>query len=659
MARKWLALGVCFSAAVCVLVGMILWSEGEIWSEGENAAPQGSDSSESFPRETPYREDAPSTSRSYAERLVKAGWESRAAEAVADLNREWFDILAEENPDSLHLQLKLLGVLGRYPALQSFIAEHPETAGLLAAADNPQRIAESLSQIPANYAIFSSLYVQHASPSEAADLAEALIRQGEMIVALQQRGLIGSELALLFDRDDPATREYDVWLKEVWLSKAAASEEELAGWIDLIFRHGGAIRDRLRRDEDFRRRFRTELWPRFVQGVEAHSTGVEAFLGDERVWDLVALDSGEELLRSLGPLPIYLIFGGPEEADLPYPAELHSRIIPLLLRREELTVNALWEFRREPLFHELLKRQLSEETLAAALQKLNEAGPNYPATLELFARLSDTALAEEVGPPTSGLITWVPLYYTLWEVPKRLYQRRPVPMMEWILEILDLSSIWLDIYIPDVPRVLVAGGKEAAERATKEAAEKGVDKFLVITLRDSGLELARKRLGKEVAEKLGEKELAQWSVTALWTTMQQTVKKALGKATTFEITQPVRFMFQYSGVGRASFKRWTGLEARLFMRGDAKVFVRLTNVGNVASAVVGRSGLAFLKRTAEDLTIGAVVESEVGQKVQKEAGEIARSSNEQLRAWQQNVSAWWLLHAAAPADYPDQMAEAP
>ena len=647
MAHKWLALGVCFSAAACVLVGMILWSEGE------DVAPQGSDFSESSPREPPYREDVPSGSRSYAERLVEAGWESRAAEAVADLNREWFDILAEENPHGLHLQLKLLGDLGRHPALQSFIVEHPETAGLLAAADNPQRIAESLSRIPANYAIFSSLYVQHASPSEAADLAEALIRQGEMIVALQQRGLIGSELALLFDRDDPATREYDVWLKEVWLSKAAASEEELAGWIDLIFRHGGAIRDRLRHNEDFRRRFRTELWPRFVRAVEAHSIGVEPFLDDKRVWDLVALDSGEELLRLLGPLPICLIFGGPEEADLPYPAELHSRIIPLLLRREELTVNALWQFRREPLFHELLKRQLSEETLAAALQKLIEAGPNYPATLELFARLSDTALTEEVGPPTSGLITWVPLYYTLWEVPKKLYQGRPVSNMDWFSAILDPPLILLDITTGGgsaAPRrVLVAVSKEAAERATKEVAEKGAEKFFVITLRDSGLELARKRLGKEVAEKLGEKEVAQWSVTALWTTMQQTVKNAFAKATTFEITQPVRFMFQYSGVGRASFNRWTGLEARLFMRGDAKVFVRLTNVGNVASAVVGRRGLAFLERTAEDLTIGAVVESELGQKTIEMTGAAARSAKEQLRAWQQNVSAWWLLHATAPA----------
>jgi hypothetical protein len=130
--------------------------------------------------------------------------------------------------------------------------------------------------------------------------------------------------------------------------------------------------------------------------------------------------------------------------------------------------------------------------------------------------------------------------------------------------------------------------------------------------------------------------------------MQQAVRSAIGKATTFEITRPVQFMFRYSGLNRETVKRSTGLEARLFMRGDAKVFVRLTNVAN---AVVGSRSAAFFERTAQDLALGMAFESQPGQEIVHEGINLLASAREQLRAWKQNVSAWWLLHASR--DTPD------
>ena len=192
-------------------------------------------------------------------------------------------------------------------------------------------------------------------------------------------------------------------------------------------------------------------------------------------------------------------------------------------------------------------------------------------------------------------------------------------------------------------KALLVGSKEATEVATRKLVEKGGEKLFVTTLLDTGLDLARKQVGSDVAKKMGEKELFNWTITGTLSQVQQAVRTTIGKATAFEITKPVQFMFQYSGVGRESWKRFTGMEARLFMRGDAKIYVRITNL---AGAVVGSRGAAFFERTAQDLALGSAFESQPGQDVLREGVDRVEEAKEQLRAWQQNVSAWWLLNAS-------------
>jgi hypothetical protein len=583
----------------------------------------------------------------YVGRLTDAGWEREAAEAVVALNAEWFDIQAEENPNGLKRQLRLLVELGKHPTLQRFIAEHPETAGLLAASDDPEKIAAGLDSDTDEYPLVAGIYVQHASPHDAGEVAAALERNRDLIVTLLRRGLIGGEVLFLFERQNPSAEVYESWLREVIEAKSAGSDVEFASFVNLVMRHGRPIRQRLRDDESFRRRFRDELWPRLQRAAAGEQGTFELYLDEDRIWDLVALDNGEELLKRCGLLPIDLLFGYPEIDHPPYPQPLHDKIIQVLLRREDRTIHALMKFRGEPLFHRLLARDLSSDTLSAALTQLFNAGPNYPERLALYARLSDTALAEEVGPPPSGIITWVPFYYTFWEVPKKLLQGREPTGMDWFSAAVDPLFLVVDFLFGGATepgrKALLVGGKEATAVAVRKLAEKGGEKLFVTTLRDTGLELARKQVGKEVAEKMGEKELLNWTITGTMSEMQQAMRSAIGKATTFEITRPVQFMFRYGGLDRETIKRLTGLEARLFMRGDAKVYVRLTNV---AAAAVGSRSAAFFERTAQDLALGTAFESEPGQEIVHGVIKQALSAREQFRAWQQNVSAWWLLNAS-------------
>jgi hypothetical protein len=600
-------------------------------------------------KETPTEATSVTANESYVKRLTADGWDNRAAESVVRLNAEWFAIQADENSAGFEIQLKLLGGLGKHSDIQAFLADYPETAGLLAAAADPQLVADTLRTAANNgeYDRIAGLYVQNAAPRDAADVAEALQANYDLICALNRRGLLGCDVMFVFDRDGLEASEYEAWLREAISARVAASDDELAGFANLIMRHGSSIRERMRADDEFRLRFRGDLWPKLARVVESEQGAFEQYLDEPRIWNLLALDNGEELLRRCGLLPIDLLFGYLEIDHPPYPESLHKKIIQILLRREELVIHSLMKFRSEPQFHKLLQRDLSPDTRSAALAHLFKAGANYPEKLALYERLNDTALAEEVGPPPSGIITWVPFYYTLYEVPKKRLQGREPTGMELFSAAADPVFLVVDIFTfgqgAAGRKVLLAGGKEAAERAATEIAEKGAEKVFVTTLRDTGLELAKNRIGKEVAEKMSEKELVTWSVSGTLSQMQQAVKSTVGKATTFEITKPVQFMFGYSGVGRETWKRWTGMEARLFMRGDAKVFVRLENA---PVAVIGTRSAAFLNRTAQDLSIGAVAESEPGQKALHSGVKQVLSAKDQLHTWQQHVSAWWLFNAS-------------
>jgi hypothetical protein len=585
----------------------------------------------------------------FVARLVGAGWNSKAAESVVELNAEWFQIQAEENPTGLEIQLKLLNALGQYSDLHEFLIVHPETAGLLASVDNPRNVAESLSVAFADgeYERIAGLFVQHAAPKDAGQLALALAANYEQIKALHRRGFIGCEAIFIFSRDDSAGREYQLWLCEALSARSEASEEELGSFVNLAIRQGPSIRERMKKDEQFREQFRAELWPKLMQVLANDQSPLEFYLNEPNLWDLLMLENGVELLNRCGLLPLDLLYGYQEIGHRAYPKVLHDKIIQILLRREEQAIHSLMKFRDEPQFHKLLQRDLSPDTRSAALAQLLAAGTNYPAKLASYERLSNTALADEVGPPPSGIVTWVPFYYTLYEVPKKRLQGREPTGMDLLSAVADPAFLVVDIFTGGGAaagrKALVAGGKEAAEAASKEIAEKGVEKFFVTTLRDSGLELAKKRVGKEISENMSEKELADWTITSMFSQVQQIVSSTAGKATTFEITKPVQFMFSYSGVGRDSWKRWTGLEAKLFMRGDARVFVR---IGNLPLAILGSRGAAFLNRTSQDLSIGVIAESEPGQDALNEGVSKIVSAKDQLRAWQQNVSAWWLLNAS-------------
>jgi hypothetical protein len=560
------------------------------------------------------------------EKLVARGWHTHAAEAVVQLNTEWFGILAQENPDGLQRQIALLQALGiqlrKHQHLASLVTQHPETAGLLAATKNPALVAESFKAARGNYSRLAGLYVRHATPEDVEALAQALKNNRDLIVRLSQRGLVGSEVLFIFERDGEATLTYERWLHDVLMGKLdspSSTEDELASLVHLLLTYGPNLRQRMKQNEDFSVKF-PELWRKLANVAERNQNMFELYLDDPRIWDLLALAEGKKLLQDWGLLPIDLLYGYPALHHDPYPVELHEEVIRVLHVGDETTIRALIEFRGEPLFRQLLNRRLKPEIRAAACQKLLEAGADAPRLLVRYAYLPDTALEREVGErPPSGLKTWIPLYYAVYEVPRKLLQGREPTTMEWFQALVDLASVGLP--------VLKGSGKPAVQ-----------------TLRAIGKEVAERQMENMVVAQLTQEVLVKFSVTGVLSRMQPAFRAAVMKElATVEVTQPVQFMFRYSGVGRKTLQALTQLDAGLFIRGDAKVGIRC----GTTSTMVHR----FINDTALSFGLGMAIESAPGHEATRQLGKGAQSAQAWLEErWRQHVSAWWLMNAAHMLD---------
>jgi hypothetical protein len=354
----------------------------------------------------------------------------------------------------------------------------------------------------------------------------------------------------------------------------------------------------------------------------------EHFLDDERIWDLLALDTGEMLLTERGLLAIDLLFGYPQFGRPAYPPRLHDQVTQILLKGNETTILALQHFRAERRFHRLLERSLPAGTLVAAIEHLFANASNYVNLLNTYDRLSDTALIDEVGPPPTGLVTWIPFYYTVYEVPKKLLQGREINGGDCFDALLDPAFLVVDLYS--------MGSASAVKSAIK-----GSKQVMRTTLRNSS-ELAAKSLGHAVSRNLTREQLLKWTITQAISNAQTSIAHAFRHGLTADITRPVQFMFGMCGSSAKTCKYLTGLEARLFMRQDARVTIHFTHLPSAIANT--RLGQVLI-----DTSLNALAESESVQSVLayslRGALENWKGFHDEMAAWREQVSLWWLLHA--------------
>jgi len=570
------------------------------------------------------------------EELLKAGWRKNAAQAVASLNQKWFNSFQTENKDQnyFHQQIKQLKQLKTTYLVSRFLEEHPETAGLLALSKRPISIIKILKN-PACYNALTTSYALHTTSLEIQQLTEALTIHRDLLCQLTERGMIGIEIIFMFPRQTRGAKEYDLWLKKVFSKYLRRTDNQLAEIIAFLIEQGPNIRQRLDKDEAFYKQFRQQLWPTFTRLVD-NIGSFDSLVNEPYIWDVLALKEGTLLVEKWGMSPASLLFGNES-----YPANMRSLIIQILLQGDNNTIDALFKYKDQPLFHQLLHRQLSASTQVALANRLATLCPNYPEQpcpdlpehLSYLTSLTDNVIfAEEVAQPPTGPITWLP-FHGSYRALKKMTQGRKMDGQ-------DIFNLSLDALI-FVPAALFSiPFSQTARPLTAEVIIVGLDltprtyhlikplgKIAIRTGTRTG-QLLTHSMAKTMIEKVifepSEKTLPALTTpdTAVMKPEQSSIndiKQKLDYSISIQLTERLYFLNQ-----KMEYQSVTGLaqfQPEIYLRHDTKLVMIPTHSVN----------LAFFQETAHQALLG---------ERKKEKGD---RKTELFTAWQQNFSAWWLM----------------
>ncbi len=530
-------------------------------AETDNQAP------EHWPQRNPDQsgnDDSKDPVERWTEELVAGGWEAKSARRVVELNEDWWTSIADDHPDLVRLQVVYLKKLLRAREVSSFLQRHPEGAGLLLSVSDPVALARLLDG--PDYPVLAGLFVSHAAPADVVELTRALERHRDLIVRLNRRGLLGGETMFLSRKGKThRSHAFEDWLHQEAEKRLAGSDEALASFFHFVLDSGPFLRDRLEDDPDFRDAF-PDLWRKLCRVVgeggarSPNHFGVwEQFLEEPGLWDVLGLRDGERLLTEWGPLAVQLLVG-----RTGFPERLRDRVVEVLLDGDSRAVESLLKFRREPLFLQLLERQLPRSTRIACLQSLLKMGPDASQELYRMERMTAEGLARHVGPPEEGVKTWLPLYsaYVIYE---KWQDGRDISTMDWVLTAADIAAT-----VAPAGQAIVATAGQAGKKVTAGQVAK--------VLKNQALAWATRTLTRQAASQLMPQQIIQRGTSQVLTDVQRQVRKLTGRvdpSASLDITRPVQFAFQRSGLSRETFQRLTGLDARMLLSSDASVRVHL------------------------------------------------------------------------------------
>ncbi len=318
-------------------------------------------------------------------------------------------------------------------------------------------------------------------------------------------------------------------------------------------------------------------------------------------------------------------FGGVavELALAPEYREIRDRVLEALVDGDQLVLACLLneDLRRNPLFPQLFRRNIPSPILAKALAILASDPNRANYYLEKWSRLSDTALAEELGPPPQGLETWVP-GYGLYNLLRKFGQGRDVDAADVLWGAADLLFL-----VPMSPAVGSASrGIAAVAKVTPRTARLASR----VAVRAPGA-VARQALRRGAARQMGRLAAKQAGEAAASRALSQAATSLVPHATA-EV--PHLLLFSDDILTRLGWKRTKDLIlstfGRYFMLQGGRLFIAPQSEHFVAR---------FLQETAENaaLEMGLQAASGIGGAIHD-------------RLWREHLSAWWTAYYTGQAD---------
>ncbi len=578
--------------------------------------------------------------------LAARGWSDNPAKSVAEFNQRYLELAWETDRSVWEKTINLWGRLGSRPSLQRTVERNPEFVSLLAGVlelreKAGQLIAQSIPEDAENRQTILSLYGMLPEAPDAVMLAEALQRDGDLILRLCNHGLLGAlDWLLHLPEDGEAAQIYRQWVREFLetaLHRMATDEEAMDRALAVLDIHAPAVLELLRKEDSFRQKFLAVYWPRFCQAMgkaeqapnpNERNVLLVHYVADPRVWQYYHLlqDQGEDtysVFERYGHVAVDLMLASEY-------GEMRDKVFEVLRVADEEVLEGLAAdyLRRAPLFHHLLKRKIPDWAIAKAIRELLAQPAEASKRLSYWHGLSDAALLEEIGPPVEGPQTWIP-GYGLYYLGKKVTQGRDLEGFDYLWAGVDVATIALP----------VAKGTRLAGGLIQTGVRKGGSRLATI-----GAEQAMKKGGLRAFYPLAIKEAHGITRQKIASTL------ASQSGLSVDITDAWRWFFgrlKSVGLGRKTVKALTGMDARVFMRADRRI---VFDVGELFTHdTVFRE---ILTETAENAGFELATQTSLGQQVLQGAHKAAiqayKEPAQQWEAWRQHLAVWWTaIHIGA------------
>jgi hypothetical protein len=578
----------------------------------------------------PAEQTLRSTGRDRAFNLLldEGGWSSEACRAWWVTNERRLNATAEVAPDLVEKEVRLLCQMQPKKKVLSLIEKHPEAAGVLLLAHKKDALAAAILNAPeSDRDMLVASYLFSTTGTEVEEWTQAVARHPGPIALFQRRcaalpyhGLF-SYLEATSTMQPDAREIYGKWLDEVLaLPVMDQSDERMHSRLSFAATCGLEVRRRLQSDSAFRQSFLKDIWPRFrdsmihlTQNQGKDSQDVFIFCGGEPlVWDFFKRQDSELLFRQVGMDAVLLLAG---------PDALHPDL-------QKLSA-AMWSKGNLELPHQMLEYHGNAHFLALVLRlqaeadwpllndvclRLREKGAQWPAEAAHLEKLSKSVLKKDIHPPEASIIPGD----ALWSLGTKFLDGRRVGASDWLGAGLDIADIAVAFATVGGSKALTTAAKESLQQTLRSASRKSVGKLTGRAVNDLS-----KKQSTEWTQDLAQEALKM---------LPDKVRNTMIKTGCVEITAPVKTGFQLSrnlGLGRNPFKKLTGLEPRVFMRQDGRVFINFTNVITKPSPAA-----SFLTRTLENGVLHT-------PPVEEGAGKAAAFFHQ----WKEDVSAWWSGHA--------------
>jgi len=561
--------------------------------------------------------------------LVKNKWPKGAAERVVELNGAFFLSAHKSDPAQLERIITILGRLGGRHDVIACVERVPSVATLLGFSVNndprgPEKIAKTIPKNPGrDQEDVLNLYGLHGTPEEAVRLSEVLFRDSEIVLRLWNLGDLGSIPWLANGPKEKEAREiYLAWVRTIYtdalndiIDPAAALGRANA----LMQIHSKNITSFLEENKFTPQEFKSALdsFQQLCKAKEKDEIEWGLFCCDPRIWEFHKdfFNPGWKALEKVGPLAIDIsldkAFNG-----------CRQKVMLALSQGNYFYTNALHDpvLRGQPLFSQLLCRNLGDGPLSSALDQL--AGVNEQGKIEklkYWASLKDAVLVKEVGPPPEGPITWLP-GYSVWELMDKKMNGQ--------------ETTWLDLAFAGVDAAEMVFMTKGASKGLK-LLQKGLEKKVVSKVVQEGIQKAAKEAGEKSA-----RNFYPWVLRETYETAAKKMRSVANYGLV-DITDLVRFSYGKTGLGNNTFKRISGLDAKVFMRTDRRVVFDVPNlVSN--NHVIGKG----LRVTAEGAVAEGAISTPIGHKTIETGvvwGEkILTNTEKQTRAWKENLALWWV-----------------